>query len=91
VPRLQRSRENDGRKEVAVPTIFERTGVQKALVSRVLGEYRDMPGLSPTLAQAQRLFGLDDRTCRTVLDLLVRARFLSRDSKGRYVRFDLAS
>jgi DNA-binding IclR family transcriptional regulator len=61
------------------------------VVQRVRGEYREMPGLSPTLAQAQRLFGLDDATCRAVLDRLVRARLLSRNRDGRYIRLDLAS
>ena len=64
---------------------------QEAILRRVRGEYRELPGLSPTLAQAQRLFGLDRDTCGAVLERLTRARFLTRTSKGRYVRRDVAS
>ena len=43
-----------------------------ALVNRVRGEFSEMPGLSITLAQATRLFGLRKDVCDRVLNQLVR-------------------
>lgn len=39
--------------------------------SRVASEFREMPGLRITAAQAARLFSLDAGQCRRVLDALV--------------------
>jgi len=38
---------------------------------RVRGEYREMPGLRLTLAQAARLFNLNRADCQRVLQTLV--------------------
>ncbi len=56
--------------------------VETGLLIRVLGEYREMPGLALTFNQAQRLWGCDERTCRAVVDLLV-ARGVLRWSRDR--------
>ncbi len=56
------------------------------LLLRIQGEYREMPGLSLTEAQARRLWGLDANTCRVALATLVECRFLKRRSNGTYVR-----
>lgn len=72
-------------------SVLVRHEQQEAILRRVRSEYRELPGLSPTLAQAQRLFGLDRDTCGAVLERLTHARFLSRTPKGRYVRRDVAS
>jgi len=53
---------------------------------RVQGEYRDMPGLKLTEAQAQRLLGIDYDTCVVVLSALIERRFLRRTADGLYVR-----
>ena len=45
--------------------------VDAGLVIRVLGEYREMPGLALTFDQARRLWGCDTASCRAVVDLLV--------------------
>jgi hypothetical protein len=45
-----------------------------------------MPGLSVTLAQAQRLWGVDEQTCRRAFDALIARRILRRTTKGRYIR-----
>jgi len=45
-----------------------------------------MPGLSLTHVQAQRLWQLDEGTCRSVLARLVAAGFLQVTSKGHYTR-----
>ena len=55
-------------------------------ILRVEGEYREMPGLSLTLAQAARLWGLDQGTCERVLTNLVDRRILRRAWNGTYVR-----
>ena len=46
------------------------------LIERVLGEYREMPGLALTVDQAQRLWGCDAVTCRRIADVLVERRVL---------------
>jgi hypothetical protein len=56
------------------------------LIVRVQGEYHEMPGLKLTEVQAQRLWGLDGRTCALVLTTLVEQQFLRRTAAGTYVR-----
>ena len=56
------------------------------VLQRVQGEYRDMPGLKLTEAQAQRLLGIDGETCVVVLTTLIERRFLRRMANGLYVR-----
>jgi predicted transcriptional regulator of viral defense system len=58
------------------------------LLVRVESEYQEMPGMCVTLAQAQRLWGLDTTTCSFVLSTLVERRILKRTSRGTYVTFD---
>ena len=58
-----------------------------ALTHRVQGEYREMPGLQLTLAQASRLWNTDLALSQQVLDALVEAAFLRRDG-SHYVRAD---
>ena len=60
--------------------------VPASLVDRVRGEYIEMPGLRLTLAQAQRLFGLDPVACALVLEALTRERFLCRGGDGRFAQ-----
>jgi hypothetical protein len=52
------------------------------VVRRIRGEFREMPGLSLTLAQATRLWGLEHETCRVVVDRLVASAFLRRTPGG---------
>jgi hypothetical protein len=47
-----------------------------------------MPGMQLTLAQAQRLFGLEPTACRRVIDALVDASFLRWTASGTIVRAD---
>ena len=53
-----------------------------ALVERVRAEFREMPGLHLTPAQAMRLWGLELDTCRQVIDELVAAAFLRWTNAG---------
>ena len=57
---------------------------------RVQGEYIEMPGLRLTIAQAQRLWGLDRAMCDSLLGALVEAKFLFRTRDGAFVRADHA-
>jgi hypothetical protein len=54
------------------------------LVERVRREFSDMRGLSPTLAQAQRLFHLADAECREIFAQLLHERFLDLCPDQRY-------
>jgi hypothetical protein len=56
------------------------------LTALILGTYREMPGLSLTLPQAARLFGLRDSTCEILLAALIDAGKLRRTATGHYVR-----
>ena len=55
----------------------------------IRAEYLEIPGLSLTRQQAQRLWGLDPETCDALLDTMVETRFLHRTSHGFYVRTDI--
>ena len=54
------------------------------LISHVLGTFREMLGTRLSLAEAGRLFGLREVTCRVVLDHLVGEKVLRRTRDGRY-------
>ena len=56
------------------------------LVARIEGEYREMPGLNLTVIQAERLWGLDRRTCASILTTLLERRVLKRTTSGTYLR-----
>jgi hypothetical protein len=55
------------------------------LLRRICGEFLDMPGLRLTCAQAERLFGMDEDTCRRLMEALVADNFLARSVRGMYV------
>ena len=59
------------------------------LFRRIEGEYREIPGLSLTVSQAERLWGLDRSTCEFALAKLVERRVLTRAMDGGYVRGSL--
>ena len=62
------------------------------ILSRIRGEYMEMPGLRLTRAQAQRLWGLDEQTCLALLLALEQAKFLWRSHTGRFrLRADWSS
>jgi hypothetical protein len=56
------------------------------VVGRVREEFREMPGLRLSLAQATRLWGLDHEVCRTVIDRLVASAFLRWTPSGCITR-----
>jgi hypothetical protein len=61
-----------------------------ALLARVRAEFREMPGLCLTAAQARRLWALDGAVCDTLLAALIQDGFLRRTRDGSFVRADWA-
>lgn len=57
----------------------------ESLVARIRGEYREMPGLRLTFAQACRLWQVDAPTCEMLLEQLVRETFLRKTLDGTYI------
>jgi hypothetical protein len=55
------------------------------LANRVIGEDREMPGLSLSHSQACRLWGLDPETCARVLAHMVEQNVLRRTHRGAFV------
>jgi hypothetical protein len=58
----------------------------RQLLLRVEMEFHEMPGLRLTVAQAGRLFGIEEDLCAQVLDRLVDTSVLRRERDGVYVR-----
>ena len=56
------------------------------LLLRIEGEYREMPGLSLTMSQAERLWGLDRGTCSFVLTTLIELGVLKQTRMGTFLR-----
>lgn len=56
----------------------------ETLLTRIRGEFREMPGLRLTFGQAQRLWQLEAHVCEIVLERLVAEGFLVRNSSGNY-------
>ena len=57
----------------------------EALIQRVRGEFREMPGLRLTFAQACRLWQMDSATCGVVLECLTRDGVLLQTRQGHYI------
>ena len=55
---------------------------------RIQAEYREMPGLSLTQPQMQRLWGLEPDLCDALIESLVSARVLKRTATGHFVAYD---
>lgn len=60
------------------------------LLTRIRGEFLEMPGLRLTSAQAARLWALDRRTSERILDGLTTAGFLLRSREGAYLLASMA-
>ena len=60
--------------------------IDAGLIERVLGEYREMPGLALTIHQARRLWGCDAVRCGRIADVLVERRVLRWSRERRLVR-----
>jgi len=66
--------------------MFSQPVLPPDILCRIQGEYREMPGLRLTPAQAQRLWGLDRAACDSLLAQLVSTGFLARTRDGAFVR-----
>ena len=60
--------------------------VAPQLVQRIRAEYIEMPGLTLTPEQVQRLCGVDSALCDSILRVLVESGFLSQRADGAYAR-----
>src|SRR5689334_12657000 len=58
----------------------------RELLLRIESEYREMPGLSLTMSQAQRLWGLDKNTVALAFTTLVERRVLRQTVGGMFLR-----
>ena len=58
---------------------------RETLVARIRGEYREMPGLRLTFAQACRLWQVDAATCSVVLQTLIDEGFLIGRQDGTFI------
>ena len=58
----------------------------RTLMKQVQAEYAEMPGLSVTLSQAQRLWAVDQVTCEEAFSRLVSSGVLRKTTKGHFVR-----
>jgi hypothetical protein len=56
------------------------------LLLRIEGEYREMPDLSLTMSQAERLWGLDRALCSFVFTTLLELRVLKQTRTGTFLR-----
>ena len=60
--------------------------IDARLIERVLGEYREMPGLALTIEQTRRLWGCDAVTCQRIVDVLVERHVLRWSRDRRLIR-----
>jgi hypothetical protein len=58
----------------------------RTVVDRVRAEFEEMPGMTLTVPQASRLFGLDEALCRDVVDQLVAVAYLKKTESGAVAR-----
>ena len=70
--------------ETGTPTTADTTTAAAVWIERIDSEYREMPGLRLTLAQAARLWGLPAPQCRALLGALVERGRLVETPDGLY-------
>ena len=67
-------------------SVNARNDTLPALLARIEAEFFDMPGLSVTLPQAQRLWGIDYPTSIAVFRALTDRGVVQRTPRGQYIR-----
>ena len=72
--------------ELARRTKPRTTAALHELLHSIERAYQEMPGLSVTARQAERLWGLGSTTCEFVLMMLMQRGILKRTTRGTYVR-----
>ena len=65
-------------------TTCQDTPRSNVLLNRILDQFKEIPGMSLTLQQASRLFGLPEATCLRILIRLTDANALCVLADGRY-------
>jgi hypothetical protein len=60
---------------------------KRVLCARIISEFVDMPGLTITMAEACRLWDIDEPRCKELLNTLAASGFL-RKSGDSYMRAD---
>ena len=68
----------------SIPRTPTHKPADQKLVERVRREFSDMRGLSPTIAQARRLFHLPDEECLGIFAQLLQEGFLDLCADDRY-------
>ena len=68
-----------------LPAERRNVAAREALVRRIHSEFQEMPGLSLTLVQATKLFGVSLDACSRILRRLIEERRLRLRSDGRYM------
>jgi hypothetical protein len=58
----------------------------ETVTARVRAEFEEMPGMTLTVPQASRLFGLDDEVCLRIVEQLVKASYLRWTHTGAVTR-----
>ena len=56
------------------------------MLQTICSQFVELPGLRLTAQQAQRVWGLDEWTCRRLLETLVEQRFLFQNEHGTYAQ-----
>ena len=56
------------------------------MAERVRAEFEEMPGMTLTMPQASRLFGLEHEVCRRIVDRLVTTAYLKWTHSGAVTR-----
>lgn len=72
---------------------IEQRGVDAGVtlwLNRIQSEYREMPGLSLTQPQMQRLWGFEPHVCEALIDSLVASRVLRLTPRGHYIAYGAA-
>mgnify|MGYP003340398124 FL=1 len=60
----------------------------EAVTRRVRAEFEEMPGLVLTEYQAAKLFGIEQKVCRDVIDSLIDESYLRKTRSGTITRSD---
>jgi hypothetical protein len=68
-----------------VVNVPDRQQSVERLMRRIRAEFLEMPGLSLTIPQAQRLWSVAPRTCEAALTSLIDSRFLRQTDRGLFV------
>ena len=58
----------------------------ESVTKRVQAEFEEMPGMTLTMPQASRLFGIEREVCRTIVERLVTTSYLKWTNSGAVTR-----